>query len=458
MSHNTCGFRHKRVFRCAHTQFNLETLDDESLCSRLTRWRDQPLTPLVIELFFEAGTPDAPLPTLLERWSLSYHPELVAILEAPAVYKRVVLLCRTLVAQLLQLPAHAVVKLLRKHKLSPSRLSYQVKTHASPGVDFTTPSRSFRFADIATPRGSVRLQVDYLPDCSAFRPAMPQSEQVLILNYDPSAAIPGGGGGGGITSASPPSMASPPMHIGSVPRSQPLPLVASPPQSRPIDFVNSAPVAIPLNRLSGGSHAASVSPRSDTFLVGSYAYSASPQASPRSPPVVGFEPVDRQRSGSKGESMLLRMALAPAAPMATSLRSHSGRTTDDNSDEHRDERGAAGMVGDELDDTFEDELDALQLLTNSNNPFASAGRPGAADDDTSASTGAGASSSGGGVGGIGDSTDSGSMALERFVGLCTVPPRLALFEPTITLDETTRRRCHARAFDMLREMVDVEPI
>jgi hypothetical protein len=437
-------------------QFNLETHDDEALCTRLNRWRDQPLTPLVIELFFEAGTPDAPLPTLLERWSLAYHAELVAILEAPAVYKRVVLLCRTLVAQLLQLPAHSVVKQLRKHKLSPSRLSFQVKTHASPGVDFATPSRSFRFADIATPRGSVRLQVDYLPDCSAFRPAMPQSEQVLILNYDPSAASTASAG---MVAASPPAVA---VHThGGVPRSQPLPLVASPPtHARPVDFVNSAPVAIPLSRLSGGSHAASVSPRSDTFLVGSYAYSASPQASPRSPPVLGFEPVDRQRSGSKGESMLLRMALAPAAPMATSLRSHSGRTTDDNSDEQRDDEhggaaGGAATVGDEFDDTFEEELDALQLLTNSNNPFTAAGRAAAAaDDDASASTGAGASSSGG----VGDSTDSSAMALERFVSLCAATPRLALFEPTITLDETTRRRCHARAFDLLRDMVDVEPI
>jgi hypothetical protein len=187
-------------------QFNLETHDDESLCSRLSRWRDQPLTPLVIELFFEAGTPDAPLPTLLERWSISYHPELVAVLEAPAVYKRVVLLCRTLVAQLLLLPAHSVCKLLRKHKLSPSRISFQVKTHASPGVDFAMPSRSFRFADIATPRGAVRLIVDYLPDCSAFRPAMPQSEQVLILNYDPSAVASGGSAGsfGATTAAAPP--------------------------------------------------------------------------------------------------------------------------------------------------------------------------------------------------------------------------------------------------------------
>jgi hypothetical protein len=429
---------------------------------------------LVIELFFEAGTPDAPLPTLLERWSISYHPELVAVLEAPAVYKRVVLLCRTLVAQLLLLPAHNVCKLLRKHKLSPSRISFQVKTHASPGVDFAMPSRSFRFADIATPRGAVRLIVDYLPDCSAFRPAMPQSEQVLILNYDPSAVASGGNAGsfGATTAAaaasSPPAQhVSPPVSIvGSAPRSQPLPAVVSPPQ-RAVDFVNSAPVAIPtLQRVSGSSHATSMSPRSDTFLVGSYAYSASPLGSPRSPPVVGFDVAgggDRVRSGSKGESMLLRMALAPTQPMTTSLRSLSGRTTDDNSDDPHDERrggrgsgsGNAAMVGDEFDDTFEDELDALQLLTNSNNPFAAAGRAGNTDDDTSASTGAGASSSGGG-GGIGDSSDSTSM--ERFVALCSMTPRLQLFEPTITLDDTTRRRCHARAFDMLRETVDVEQI
>lgn len=427
------------------------------------------MTPLVIELFFEAGTPDAPLPTLLERWSISYHPELVAVLEAPAVYKRVVLLCRTLVAQLLLLPAHAVCKLLRKHKLSPSRISFQVKTHASPGVDFAMPSRSFRFADIATPRGSVRLVVDYLPDCSPFRPAMPQSEQVLILNYDPSAGGNAGSFGATAVSSSPPPAqqhVSPPVNIvGSAPRSQPLPAV-SPPQ-RAVDFVNSAPVAIPtLQRVSGSSHATSMSPRSDTFLVGSYAYSASPLGSPRSPPVVGFDVAggagDRTRSGSKGESMLLRMALAPTQPMATSLRSLSGR--DDNSDDAHDEhRGGGGrgsgsgnvaMVGDELDDTFEDELDALQLLTNSNNPFAAAGRAGNTDDDTSASTGAGASSSGGG--GIGDSSDSTSM--ERFVALCSMTPRLQLFEPTISLDDPTRRRCHARAFDMLRETVDVEQI
>ena len=415
--------------------FNLETIDDDLLCARLKRWRGQPLPPLVLEVFFEAGTPDAPLPALIERWFLTCHADASVRVEAPAVYKRAVVLCRVLAAQLLLLPAHGVHKQLRKHRLSPSHITYQLKAQPSPGVEFVTPPRTFRFADIATPRGAVRLAVGYLPDCSALRPAMPLAEQVLILNYDPSSV-----GGAAALAASPPVASSPPTRFGSAPRSQPLPPVSAP-AHRGSDFVNSAPVSIPLNRVSGGaaggSHA-SVSPRSDTFLVGSYAYSASPQLSPRSPTQqVGFDVPSaaaavRQRSGSSAtpETPLVKIALTRVASRA-SLLSGGSSAIDDSGD-----IDAAAAVGDQFDDEFEVELDALQQLTNSSSPFGrqvdpDAAAPAAASDGV---------------------LDTSAIAAERFMSLCAAPPRLRLFEPGFAADANARLRLHTAAFDLLRQL------
>lgn len=426
------------------TQFNLETGDDEQLCARLKRWRVQPPPPAVLEVFFEAGTPDAPLPTLIERWFLTCHTDTVTRVEAPAVYKRAVVHCRVLLAQLMLLPAHAVHKQLRKHRLSPSRISYQLKLQPSPGVDFAAAPRSFRFADIATPRGAVRLAVDYLPDCSALRPAMPLAEQVLILNYDPSSIA-----AAAAVASSPPPGSSPPSsaRFGSAPRSQPLPRVGA-------DFAHSAPVSIPtLNRASGGGAGgslASVSPRSDTFLVGSYAYSASPQLSPRSPTqVVGFDvpPASaaglRPRSGSNSaaapaEPSLVRIALTRVASRASLLSGGDSSAVDDDSDDDGD-GAVAGAVGDAFDDEFEVELGALEQLTDSSNPFArqadAAAAAAGADDGAPA-------------------LDASSVAIERFMALCAAPPRLRLFESATPLDASGRLRLHTVAFDLLRDLAE----
>jgi hypothetical protein len=203
-------------------------------------------------------------------------------IEVPSVYKRVIILLRSLFAKTMRLPAYRVHKQLNKHRMTASRLTAKVKAAATGGVRLAGAAERYAFGDVWSAGGCLRLAVEYRLDCSACRPRAPPAEPLLIADYAgaPSSA----------SSASPRAPAA----------SQPL--------------------------------RASASPR-HTFLVGSYPYAQSPPLAPgadmfalAASPLLA-SPLD----AADGVAPSLVLSLVPTTAAAAAAASdRDGHDVDDN--------------------------------------------------------------------------------------------------------------------------------
>ena len=139
---------------------------------------------IVLDVLLSSSSSSAS-PVLLERWSLHHDVDDLfasAPLSASSssrrvdpslMFKRMLLLCRSLYSYVRLLPAASLAKQAHtyvEHDYSPPfTLHYSLHTssHASAAAFIAAPA-SYSFSPIITPRGSFNLHVLYLPDLSFF--------------------------------------------------------------------------------------------------------------------------------------------------------------------------------------------------------------------------------------------------------------------------------------------------
>lgn len=117
-----------------------------------------------------------PSATLLERWMFRFEPSVqdgnlqrrraqLARLDPPAVYKRAVIMLRSLTSYVHLLPGYRMYRACKRNSTSPARLGFcLLKGHQSnAGAAKATHLRHFSFTPLDTPYGQLRIEVDYAP-------------------------------------------------------------------------------------------------------------------------------------------------------------------------------------------------------------------------------------------------------------------------------------------------------
>ncbi|KAL6068508.1 hypothetical protein QOT17_008144 [Balamuthia mandrillaris] len=171
MAHTIVGARVAALSQMSSKKnkwFNLDMEESDIVTEQLNAWKNNIYLPLILETFFV--TKDRQTRALLEHWRLSYQPlnksPRVAI-EIPTVYKKLVVLIRSLYSFLRMLPAHQLYRDLQKHERATAQISYLMRQDAEGGPSFNNaPTSEFNFGHVKTPFGKLALYVRYRHNCS----------------------------------------------------------------------------------------------------------------------------------------------------------------------------------------------------------------------------------------------------------------------------------------------------
>eukprot|EP00879_Flechtneria_rotunda_P022052 GHRR01023267.1.p1 GENE.GHRR01023267.1~~GHRR01023267.1.p1 ORF type:complete len:354 (+),score=78.69 GHRR01023267.1:72-1133(+) len=191
--------------RSARWQFHLEVDELTGLPQRLQPWRRDIYAPMVIEVFVQPWDPSSVMPTagrpvqqnsnssssgeataqgmLLERWTLSYNAGTGqaasatsrAAMDGAALYKRLILLVRSLYSYVRVLPAYRMYRACKRHKGDLFNTSYSVSTfplplhhpqqqHQQPAVGGGLRDSNmcqFNFTPVETASGAFSIAVEY---------------------------------------------------------------------------------------------------------------------------------------------------------------------------------------------------------------------------------------------------------------------------------------------------------
>ncbi|KAL3133251.1 hypothetical protein ABBQ38_007134 [Trebouxia sp. C0009 RCD-2024] len=203
------------------TWFNLN-IDEVAAASQVfDNWRKDTNTPAFIEVYMRPWGPSGeqtslqpstsgqqdiclqtdafPAATLLERWmfhfeacppdgNLQRRRAQLARLDPPAVYKRAVVMLRSLTSYVRLLPGYRMYKACKRSSSSPARLGFcLLKGHqSSMGSTTATHLRHFSFTPLETPYGQFKLEVDYAPAAAVNfleQSTSSQHQAEIILDY-----------------------------------------------------------------------------------------------------------------------------------------------------------------------------------------------------------------------------------------------------------------------------------
>lgn len=191
-------------------QFNTATEEVEALTEELAHWRKNIFAPLLLNIYLdldavgENATGRGGL--LLERWKLLFDqrsappparppltlpcssPALPSSVEVPTLYKKTVVLIRSLFTYLRLMPARRLVREAQHHKL-PRALRYALsRQEFNPPFPAGVSCSECRFAALDTPYGRFSVHVVFRQDCNfkvcalfpLFFPALAASSSKLI--------------------------------------------------------------------------------------------------------------------------------------------------------------------------------------------------------------------------------------------------------------------------------------
>lgn len=202
--------------------FNLNIDEVDVATQVFEHWRKETGTPAFIEVYLrpwgaseEQSPPlqhrisqpqdiqlqsDAfPSATLLERWMFQFEPAMqdgnlqrrraqLARLDPPAVYKRAVVMLRSLTSYVRLLPGYRMYRACKRNSSSPARLGFcLLKGHQSnTGALKATHLRHFSFTPLDTPYGQFRMEVDYAPAAAVNfleQSTSPKHQPEIISDY-----------------------------------------------------------------------------------------------------------------------------------------------------------------------------------------------------------------------------------------------------------------------------------
>ncbi|KAK9823656.1 hypothetical protein WJX72_004459 [[Myrmecia] bisecta] len=165
--------------------FNLDIEDAGPAARDIEPWRRDTSAPLVLEIYLQPwGANEA----AEARMSLSRSQ--LSRLDPPAIYKRMVIMLRSLYSYVRVLPAYRMYRASKRNRGNSFSLSYRLSrgrsAEAGPGSRIGSRMQTFPFTPIETPYGSMRMGVDYAPSATVTileqttsAPALPQ----IISDY-----------------------------------------------------------------------------------------------------------------------------------------------------------------------------------------------------------------------------------------------------------------------------------
>lgn len=203
------------------TWFNLNVDEVAAASQVFDNWRKDTSTPAYIEVYLRpwgssgeqtslqpstSGQQDIcvqtnafPSATLLERWmfhfeacppdgNLQRRRAQLARLDPPAVYKRAVVMLRSLTSYVRLLPGYRMYKACKRSSSNPACLGFcLLKGHQSNmGPAKATHLRHFSFTPLETPYGQFKLEVDYAPAAAVNfleQSTSPQHQAEIISDY-----------------------------------------------------------------------------------------------------------------------------------------------------------------------------------------------------------------------------------------------------------------------------------
>ncbi|GMH43670.1 hypothetical protein BSKO_11592 [Bryopsis sp. KO-2023] len=170
--------------------FSLAVEEVEPAVKELAQWRSDPRQPLAVEIFLRSNNCTAssekdsavePDDVLLERWLLAYDASAPASslagsacldgldevrMDKHSVYKKMVILTRSLYSYLRILPAYRLYRAGQNAESRTYDLIYRLSSGEIPSLpieDSGVQFNHFSFSDLATPSGSLSVQVHYRP-------------------------------------------------------------------------------------------------------------------------------------------------------------------------------------------------------------------------------------------------------------------------------------------------------
>eukprot|EP01103_Thecamoeba_quadrilineata_P010990 TRINITY_DN251_c1_g1_i1.p1 TRINITY_DN251_c1_g1~~TRINITY_DN251_c1_g1_i1.p1 ORF type:complete len:641 (-),score=93.24 TRINITY_DN251_c1_g1_i1:60-1982(-) len=182
--------------------FNLETDDITSISEQLQHLSNNNiLKNISIEIYFnQQHNPLAAysLPDkhsiLLERWRISYDPiaNPVGAIEPATVYKRAVVLIRSLYSLLRILPSNRLSRRIHKTEPLESHISYTIHSQDSKS-QFNNQVSEFKFGALTSPYGILTSSVQYRNTCDfdLKSPSVVINSKMIIPEYSPTQTVPG---------------------------------------------------------------------------------------------------------------------------------------------------------------------------------------------------------------------------------------------------------------------------
>jgi autophagy-related protein 13 len=127
--------------------------------------------------------------TLIERWSVSCERRAIrkpSPVDVAVVYKRLILLLRSLFSMLRILPAFALYQKAESARQgnTPSQFILSYSLSSEPKAVFSSPPSNFVFAPVDATSGRLHLSVFYRENCNfAFATPSPHMNSLIIHDY-----------------------------------------------------------------------------------------------------------------------------------------------------------------------------------------------------------------------------------------------------------------------------------
>eukprot|EP01114_Cavostelium_apophysatum_P018295 TRINITY_DN5632_c0_g1_i1.p1 TRINITY_DN5632_c0_g1~~TRINITY_DN5632_c0_g1_i1.p1 ORF type:complete len:339 (+),score=24.24 TRINITY_DN5632_c0_g1_i1:107-1123(+) len=173
----------------ANKWFNLELEELDSITEELHPWRSHLYTPLYINIIFISRDNER---LLQEQWKLSFEQSFLKTNEAieiPTLYKKIVLLIRTLFSHLRLMPAFKLFRACSKNKLSQSKMVYELRKDDYVSFPISERPDELRFDAIQTAFGRLTLSALYTQQYSVKQLIAPNqsviNSQYIISDYAP---------------------------------------------------------------------------------------------------------------------------------------------------------------------------------------------------------------------------------------------------------------------------------
>lgn len=165
----------------------METEDSERITSEIRDWRHNIHLPFVLDIFLHVDSKEGVKKTLIEQWKLNYesfNSTESSEVEIPLLYKKIVVMIRSLYALTRFTPAYKIFRSCKRRLLPNAYTSYELNTFTVNTFSHSTLSdipKEFHFEALQTSFGRLTLSSTFVEEHS-FEKIAPQPEKLINSN------------------------------------------------------------------------------------------------------------------------------------------------------------------------------------------------------------------------------------------------------------------------------------